>query len=425
VDDQFRKTETQVNAIKQIVNSDATNVMLYGSSRSGKSFCIAYIVIIRACKEKSDHIVVRNTFNSAKTTLFQKTFPDVFRLAFPDLPITYDKTNYVIRLPNGSTIRIAGLDDQMKIERLLGLEVSTCWFNEANQIPFSAISKLKTRLAQKNSLKKMSFYDQNPTTKTSALYQVFERKINPEDFEAMTEDEAKDYLSIQMNVQGNLENIDSEYVKMLEKLPEKERQRFLLGEYSDESDGQVYYEFRRDDHVKPVKRYAGSLFIATDFNLTPHCSVGFQFIDGQIQISQEFFLMNSDTPRAMHAWKQAGFSGCTVIPDSTGRARKTNSGLSDFDVMRKEGYHIVSTHNPFVKDRVNNVNRCLKEGLIVIDPSCRKLINDLERVSWKNNQIDSGPEKLLGHITDALGYACHHLLPMTKINQTPQMIRRV
>lgn len=421
---EFQKTETQREAIRRIVRSPASNWMIYGSSRSGKSFCIAYIILIRACKVKSDHIVVRSTFNSAKTSLFQKTFPDVLRLCFPDLEVKYDKTNSVIILPNESTIRVAGLDDQHKVERLLGLEVSTLWFNEANQIPFTGISKLRTRLAQKNKLKKMSFYDQNPTTKTSALYQVFELKIDPDDMEAMDKETAKDYESFQMNVQGNLHNIDEQYIKMLEKLPERERQRFLLGEYSDESDGQIYYEFKRDVHVAPVKRVPGTLFIATDFNITPHCSIGFQFIDGGIRIFSEFFLMNSDTPRAISEWESKGFGGCTVIPDSTGKARKSNSGRSDFDAIRDAGMDIMSSHNPFVKDRVNNVNRCFKEGSITIDPSCKKLINDLERTCWKNNKIDSGPEGLLGHISDALGYACHKLLPFSNIRVKPHMGRR-
>ena len=97
---------------------------------------------------------------------------------------------------------------------------------------------------------------------------------------------------------------------------------------------------------------------------------------------------------------------------------------SDFDIIKEDGYTIRSTHNPFVKDRVNNVNRCLKQGLIEIDPSCKKLINDLEKVSWKDNNLDQKTDPLLTHISDCLGYACYSLIPRVKLNLKPYQGRR-
>ena len=75
---------------------------------------------------------------------------------------------------------------------------------------------------------------------------------------------------------------------------------------------------------------------------------------------------------------------------------------------------------------MNNVNRHLSSGNIVIDPKCRKLINDLEKVSWRNNELDqSGASKHLTHISDALGYLCWKLSPITsgslvKISSAPR-----
>ena len=147
---QFKKTETQKEVIKKIVNSLANNFCIYGGSRSGKSFIIMYMLIVRACLCKSDHLIVRETFTAAKTSIWNKTLPDVFRIAFPDLDYKMNKTDFVVTLPNGSTIKIAGLDDTKKLERLLGTEYSTLWINESNQLSYPAVNKLKTRLAQTN-----------------------------------------------------------------------------------------------------------------------------------------------------------------------------------------------------------------------------------------------------------------------------------
>ncbi len=226
--------------------------------------------------------------------------------------------------------------------------------------------------------------------------------------------DADNYASLLMNPADNLANIDEEYLKLLEGMPEKERNRFLHGIYNDESDGQVYYSFRRDEHVKDTKQIPGTLFSGHDFNVNPMTGLIAQIYDGKFYIHDELWLENSDTYKLCDEMKRKGYAGTSAIPDSTGANRKT-SGKTDFQIMREAGMTIMSTHNPFVTDRVNNVNRLFQTGKIVINPKCKKLINDLEKVSWKNNEIDPGKDKMLGHITDCLGYICWKLDPFSKI----------
>jgi hypothetical protein len=53
------------------------------------------------------------------------------------------------------------------------------------------------------------------------------------------------------------------------------------------------------------------------------------------------------------------------------------------------------------------------------------LINDLEKVTWKDNKPDqSGENKLLTHISDALGYGLWKLAPFTKPGATVSMGER-
>src|SRR5450756_1230647 len=74
----------------------------------------------------------------------------------------------------------------------------------------------------------------------------------------------------------------------------------------------------------------------------------------------------------------------------------------------------VPTSNPPVKDRVNCVNAVLGnqagERRLRIDPGCKQLIQDLERVHWKADpngnalaDIDKA-DPLRSHLSDALGY---------------------
>lgn len=317
-----------------------------------------------------------------------------------------------MKLNNGSEIWVGGLDDAKNVEKILGNEYSTVYFNECSQIDYRSIQIAKTRLAEKNSLKKKVFYDENPPTKSHWSYWLFERKIDPIDQVPL--EDSDNYASLLMNPQDNIKNIDEDYLKLLAKMPEKERNRFMLGLFNDETDGAVYYSFNREKHVQNVPRDPGTVFIGMDFNVDPMTAVAFQYFDNTFYVFDEIYLNNSDTYKMARALKDKGLGGGKIIPDSTGANRKT-SGQSDFQILKEAGFAIESTRNPFVSDRVNNVNRLLEANRIVIDPKCKKLINDLERVSWKNNELDqSGANKHLTHISDCLGYGCWRLDPFNR-----------
>jgi PBSX family phage terminase large subunit len=380
-------------------------------SRSGKTFILIYALIVRACKETSRHCIFRQHFNHVKRSIWLGTFPKVLKTCFPDLKLNLNKTDYIAHFPNGSEIHFAGLDDGDRTEKVLGLEFSTLYFNEASQVDYLSVQMAITRLAEKNGLKKKVYYDFNPPKKSHWSYHLFIKQLEPID--AIPLLNAHEYGSLLMNPHDNLANIDEDYIKLLQSMPEEQRKRFLDGEFGDESEGQVYYAFRRDDHVKETTKYPGTVFSSNDFNVTPMTALIFQYIDNKFHIQDEVYLENSDTYKMAHELKKRGYSGLQVIPDSTGKNRKT-SGQSDFQILEQNGFKILPTHNPFVTDRVNNVNRLLSNGRIIIDPKCKKLINDLERVVWKNNELDqSGANKMLTHISDCLGYACWKLDPFT------------
>jgi hypothetical protein len=104
-----------------------------------------------------------------------------------------------------------------------------------------------------------------------------------------------------------------------------------------------------------------------------------------------------------------------VYPDASGFQRHTSAMLSDIDLLRQAGFTIkVRKTNPPVTNRVNSVNKML-EGNCIIDPSCKMLIQDLEQVTNKQGtrEIDKS-NKMLTHMSDALGYAIEWEFPIIK-----------
>ena len=149
-----------------------------------------------------------------------------------------------------------------------------------------------------------------------------------------------------------------------------------------------------------------------DFNVGFMCSVVLQFLNDKLYIYDEVTLRDSDTYQMANELRKRGYGGATVIPDSTASNRKT-SGQSDFEILRQAGFTIKSTRNPFVMDRVKCVNKLLRDEEIIISSKAKVLIADLEQVVWRGSKLDqSGQNKDLTHISDALGYAANMLKPL-------------
>lgn len=181
----------------------------------------------------------------------------------------------------------------------------------------------------------------------------------------------------------------------------------LFGEFVNIQQGKVYYAFDRDLHVTPLKRFGGTLFIMMDFNVNPMTATIGQYINNTLHCLDEVYLRDSNTIHMSQELIKRGYKG-DVIPDSTGKNRKT-SGSSDFEILKDHGFNVIPTHNPYVKDRVNAVNKAFLSGRIKIDPKCKNLIEDLEKVVWCGSDLDKrDPDRT--HASDNLGYGTWKLI---------------
>ncbi|MCG7985055.1 MAG: phage terminase large subunit [Candidatus Thiodiazotropha lotti] len=240
----FTLTKAQDRAMDVLI-SDATHTALGGGSRSGKTFLFVRAVIIRALREAgSRHSMVRFRFNAIKSSIIYDTLPKVIKLCFPDLPPAHkmlNKSDWFLKLPNDSEIWFGGLDDKERVEKILGNEYATVYFNECSQIPWQSVVLALTRLAQKTqSLRLKAYYDFNPPSKKHWTYMRFIEKRNPET--KQPEQNPHNFGFYLINPEDNTENLDPEYLNMLRSLPEKARKRFLLGQFADESEGQLWTE---------------------------------------------------------------------------------------------------------------------------------------------------------------------------------------
>lgn len=250
----FKLSDKQL-AAQVSVTSGATHVMLFGGSRSGKTFLHCRNIVFRALKAPgSRHAILRFRFNHAKISIGQDTLPKVMQIAFPGVKYTLDKTDWCFRLENGSEIWLGGLDDKERTEKILGQEHVTIYLNEASQIPFGSRNIAVTRLAQKVMqkvkdrpdvpLEPRMYYDCNPPTKGHWTYKVFIAKVDPETGKPLANPD--NYAYFQINPKDNADNLPASYIKELEGQSARLQKRFLLGEFADENPNALFSDITID-----------------------------------------------------------------------------------------------------------------------------------------------------------------------------------
>lgn len=234
----FRLNPGQL-AANGLLAGAARHILLRGGSRSGKTFLLLRAMVIRALKaEGSRHGVFRYRLVALRASILLDTFPKVMRLCFPGVPYRLDRQDNLVRFPNGSSIFFGGLDDAQRTEKILGLEFATVFLNEASQISYGARNVLLTRLAQRCGLEVREYIDANPPATDHWLYALFEAGVDPKSGEALADRLL--YATMILNPDSNRENLSAHYLSQLEALPERERRRFLLGEYQAVVDGALW-----------------------------------------------------------------------------------------------------------------------------------------------------------------------------------------
>lgn len=238
-------------AAQQVLAGDATHLMLFGGSRSGKTFLLTRNVIMRALKApNSRHAIFRFRLNHVRASIVGDTFPKVMRVAFPGVSYDIQKTDLIATLPNGSQIVFGGVDDKERTEKLLGLEFATVYFNECSQIPVSSVDMVLTRLAQKaesviqgrqpQPLKLRAYYDCNPPSKAHWTYRRFVQRVDLDTKRSLPNPE--DYATFSINPVDNAQNLSPEYLAQLEALPARMRARFLEGKFADATPNALFPE---------------------------------------------------------------------------------------------------------------------------------------------------------------------------------------
>jgi hypothetical protein len=371
---------------------------------SGKTMLGAVWTLVKLQEDPMNvGLITANTYGQ----LQKSTLESCFKL-YDQVGIPWDYNKQLSVLTLAGTKRFLCLSTE-NYDTHRGIEVAQWWGDEAAYYSLDAYKVLSGRVRTKFTRRDILF-----TTTPKGMNWIYDYfhpmgEKHKEDVAELIIARTRDNIHLPEDYETTLRH---EYGEMLSK-------QELDAEFVKLGSGMAYYAFGDKNLMAGIlKRLGDIVWVGLDFNVNPYCALLCHFVDNNIECFDEIYLENSNTPEMIKSIKEK-VKGCHVriIPDST-QFKRSTLGITDIEMLKQE-FEVIHTRNPFVIDRVNNVNRLFELGKIRVNPACRHLINDLNKVTWREKtlELDQISNKMLTHMSDALGYVCWQLLPFMKQHQ--------
>jgi predicted phage terminase large subunit-like protein len=255
----YKANPGQVKA-RELFKSGKRFLLVYGGSRSGKTFEVLRTIANRALlSPNSRHLIVRQEGTAAKRAIVKDTFPKMMALCWPGVTFEWKEQYGYFILANGSEIWVGGLNDEKALEKILGAEYASIYINEASEVRYSAFTLLRSRLAQSSAtvegkqLSQRFYVDLNPTTRQHWTYRLWIDGVDPETQAAIDLDQ---FGHVVVNPMDNAANLSAEYLNDLRSLPDRARKRFLEGRYVEDVEDALWRRsmIKRVSTLPPLKR---------------------------------------------------------------------------------------------------------------------------------------------------------------------------
>ena len=361
-----------------------------GGLGGGKTFVGAIWAITMALKyPEANGLITANSYSQLQKATLAETFKLLQEL---EIDYKYHKNEHTLHI-GGAKIYCMSMENY---DLLRGIEAGWAWSDECAFYKEEAFNVLQGRIrGHRGPLRWKG------TTTPNGFNWLYTKFV---------EKPLKASTVVYSTTMDNAENLGDDYVESLRGMYDsKLAAQELDGQFVNLNSGKVYYGFDRNKHVKSTHYRSGAIYVGLDFNVHPLCGVFCTEKDGQIHVIDEIFLEDSNTFKASkEIIRRYPMSDLRVVADDSGSRRKTSSNTTDHEIIRRAGLRLEKFRNPLVKDRYNNTNRLFDHNKIVIDPKCKKLIEDLEKLTYDN------VDPMLSHISDAFGYALWHLKPFKK-----------
>jgi phage terminase large subunit len=395
----------------EFISAPEKYVAFIGGLGTGKTFVGTAFVVKQVIEEGPD--VVGFVGAQSHRQLTNTVFP-ALRRAFESAGITaeWNEAKNTITA-NGRKIIYNTLDKD-SIEAILGTEFGWFWIDESDFAPEYSIKLVKSRLRSPAAKNLYGRFTSSPNG-FRVMYDLFMANAD------------KHHRLIRATSYDN-PHLPPSYIADLKKqyTPTEFRQQ-VMGEFVNLSGGQVYDCFNEEKHVVEFghREIQSKIYIGLDFNVGQMCAVCVKYEDGRFYVFDEIYLKDSNTigmgqeiAKRFPTYRQDVW----IVPDSTFDTRSVTSEKTSKEILRRMGFQIMPTRNPYIGERQMALNAAFwnegKDALrMLIHPRCGRLRKELNTLTAADKEGD------VSHLAVALGYVLWRLDPLRRPRRTARYIQ--
>lgn len=417
---------------------DYETYLLLGGYGSGKSYQIAFKIILKLLEEKRKALVVRQVFDTIEQSCY-----DLFCEILDDMgllitdPYAFKKTkNKVLasrsplrfKFPNGSQIIFRGMDKPEKVKSING--VSIVWIEECSETSLDAFNELQGRIRTPN-VSMHFILSCNPVGRENWVYKRFFKHEN-EDGEVVTvldENKLYDKKCIVKNgvyyhhsVPTDNPWLPWQYLKRLDQLKDYDYPLYVVARW-----GQFGVTGTR---VLPQFRVANNpdIFRKAIATLGPE-NMYFGFDFGFEESYNAVVCMSVDTKRSiLYIWDEIYVNHVTddimASRDDMQQLKQRidfynqqgynkvivadNEDPKAIQYYRQCGFTIRACRNKFAGSRLSNTRKIKRFKRIAVSPKCKNVIRELRDLTYlkKNNgEVKYDEFNIDPHTFSAIWYA--------------------
>jgi phage terminase large subunit len=361
---EFKWTDKQLEVIRMIKDPKSTDIFLYGGGRSAKTFCLVATIVQRALiHADSRHAIVRSAFTDVKNSIGYQTLPDVMKKVFPGQHYHINKQDWTVSFRKGKPqIWLCGVENNDRVEKVLGLGLNTIFLNEASQIGYKTFYTLMTRLAEKSSCKNMVFLDENPPAKWHWSYKRYILGVEPT---AGTPIDTSGFRVLQMNPADNPLYINKGYIPFIKSLPIHVQERYLHGEFANGTESSVFAaelaQVEREQRRCNIKREETlPIHAVFDIGVGDATAIWFcQFLKDKIFLIDYFQHNREAFPFYVnYAYNTRGYKLQTVVLPHDAKNKNWGTGRtireSAEELGRKHGFGVHVLADSLIADGINS-----------------------------------------------------------------------
>lgn len=369
-----------------------------GSAGSGKSYSIAQKIIIRCTREPIRVVVCRRYGTTLRNTCFSllKEILTKWKL-MPYVKIR--ETDMNIKFPNGSEIILLGLDEETKLLSLNN--VSVIWVEEAYEVPQAIVEQLNIRMRGQAANQQL-LLSWNPISKQSWLYKF------------TVEEPPANSIYIHSTYKDN-PFLNAEYIAALDEMEVRNPSKYRVygrGEWGVDTAGLVITNWKEEE-------FDAMELAASGFERRAGCDLG--WIDPSTVIDTLYDREN----KTIYVFNEFYKSGCQL--------EELANAIKDMNLTRTKLYvdaaeprtvqyfrtqGINATGCAKGKDSVRTGYQFLQDHLIVVHPSCQKLIMELSNFCYIKSKVTGEwteeTDHQYSHAIDGLRYAYADIYTQTK-----------